>query len=251
MIHYPQFYDMILGMCQKGQIKEAALELLTAHSSMMLRFCLDVIGYATPRFQWAGELEKEVRQHLQTNQNGKKRYGHLLGNPLMLLSRISADEEAVKWHYYNDSRCWKAIQKHIEKTRPCVLIDLEPNRLHFTHHGPCSLKHSYGHPGVTMHFDSYDVGRFSMDFTVSYLYDEDDDYHGEREGFGKEYHLAVPLELEDDCTDREFDERFVKWLKVMAVEQKKRLALKDVSELERLIKKNPDDARRLVAKLKS
>lgn len=244
MFHaYDKFLEMIVALCKKGEIKDACNRLAMEHSAATMRVLIDLLN---SKHEWVAEFEAEMLSRLQPNANGKKRFSNMLGNPLILLRRIAADREVVGRYYYHDSRCWRAIERHIEKSDPCVLIVREPLPLHYTSaHGPCSLKPD----GVYVHFDSFMKGLFTIEFTVRYRNTDEDLYEG-REGFGKGYHLAVPMELEDDCTDREFDARFDKWLKAKTVEYKKeRAATKDVKALKRLIEQNPEEARRILISL--
>lgn len=169
-------------------------------------------------------------------------FGHINDQRL----RVQALERDIGDYYYWDSRCFKAIKKHIETAKDCVLIDrldlpFKPSKAH----SPIKYVSSTSWSDLDGHREVTD---FRLDIEVQYVEDRDDCYSPKE--ITKKYEIYVPIELENDCTDKVFKERFEKFLS--AAKKKRDQQLKDeiLPEVEALVKKHPEMAKRILATMK-
>jgi hypothetical protein len=154
----------------------------------------------------------------------------LADNIIDHIRKVQDAEMATRNYYNRNSKCWRAIVKHIaDPNNECWIIDNRPENIHRCS-GTGPVIHvddttvwgtQFRGSGPT--FESYEVDEYELRFSISY-YDEDDDRDK-----SKSYSVRIPIDLEINFTQEKFD-AWVEGLK------KSKIAIKEDKERKELAK---------------
>lgn len=242
-----KFAGIYLADCLKGKTEEVVAELLRIPQPQAMYatafIYLDLFNKnpkEADRFWSRISLACDLRP-------GKQRNSDLFGHVATALIKLGEDKSAISTYFYWDSRCWKAIRRHIESD-DCVLIKLDKRYPIASHRGTgksINLRRTHAYAPQYKEKERIDT-HFHMDIEVTY--ERSDNEYVEDE-VSYTYGLAVPIGLEDDIDETEFKKRFDKWVEEMRVKRVAEAKEEHLPKLEELVKQFPDDAKRILKEL--
>lgn len=167
----------------------------------------------------------------------KHKHSKLDRHPVDVLNEIAERQELLKKYFRSDSRLWDAIWRNICYADPCV-IDRKGRHVKVYSEGPgVHLKETKKETGTWEGNGYVPPTTFVMRVEVQY-----EDSFGEIET--QQYSIYPPIDLEDDIEEEEFNGRFKAWVESEAGKREVQNRHKELTQLQALIKKHPDKARR-------
>lgn len=174
----------------------------------------------------------------------KRKRTSKIKNVIDALDKYRDLKSEIDRYFHFDSQLWRAIETHIGYAEDCALIEREAHPI-MTYRGTGAAVHlrrayvySTQYP-TSDPKDAYDPDYFAMDIEVEY-HDRDED-----RTYTRTYCVKPPKSLEVDFTE----ERFLAWVEQERITLRQRIQAKLTTQLESLIKKNPELAATILKEL--
>lgn len=174
------------------------------------------------------------------------------GNIIDLLRQVRDAGVMINRYFHWDSSVLKAIENHIWKANPCLLIDRPRNGdgeemkvktgggqvcVSFVKAEARGLSYAENKPVEAEYYTLEVREYYTLEIRVVF---EDEDGDVERR-----YSFNIPIDLEEDFTE----EKFEAWVKYTIENNRKNSMYYEIPKLKALIEKYSDEAKELVSKL--